>query len=99
MIEPCGTYTNPNRCFGAAAVWANAEAAGTMPSSSGKATVAPRPRSTVRRGMAFFVVIMTLTSWLSVYRNASAALPCLPERLGGIPFLKRHALHDTQYER
>ena len=33
-----------------------------MPSSSGKAMVAPMPRSTVRRAMAFFVIIMTPTS-------------------------------------
>ena len=62
MMEPCGTYTKPNRDVGAAGVCAKAVAAGTMLSSSGSATVMPRPRSTVRRGMAFFVIIMTLLS-------------------------------------
>ena len=33
-----------------------------MASSSGSATAAPKPRSTVRREMAFLVTIMNLTS-------------------------------------
>ena len=42
-----------------AGVCAVAVSAGTMLSSSGSASVAPRPRSTVRRGSAFLVMIMT----------------------------------------
>ena len=56
MIMPFGTYTTPKRFTGAAAVRARAESAGTMLSSSGSASVAPMPRRTVRRGMAFFAM-------------------------------------------
>ena len=52
MMRPFGTYTVQKRAAGRAAVCASAVAAGTIPSSSGSASVAPRPRSTVRRGTA-----------------------------------------------
>jgi hypothetical protein len=51
---PFGTYITPNRWTGAAAVRPMAVNAGTMLSSKGKATLAPRPRRTVRRESAFF---------------------------------------------
>jgi hypothetical protein len=50
---PFGTYMTPKRFTGFAAVRASADTAGTMLSSSGRANAAPRPRSTVRRGIAF----------------------------------------------
>ena len=62
MMMPFGTYTVPKRAIGLAAVFDRAVSAGTIPSSSGSAKVAPMPRSMVRRGMAFFAIIMTLTS-------------------------------------
>src|SRR5687767_12929902 len=45
-----------------AAVFDCATRAGTIASSSGRATVVPIPRSTVRRETAFFVTIMTAIS-------------------------------------
>ncbi len=51
-------YTNPSRRTGLAAVLANAVIDGTIALRSGNATVAPIPRRNVRRGMAFFVMII-----------------------------------------
>ena len=58
MFIPIETYTSLKRRtgFGAAAK------AGTIPSSSGSASVAPRPRSIVRRGKDFPVMIIVSTS-------------------------------------
>src|SRR5260221_12938734 len=53
MIMPFGTYITPKRFTGLAAVPASAESAGTMLSRNGSASVAPMPRRTVRRGIAF----------------------------------------------
>ena len=58
MIMPFGTYITPKRLIGLAAVFCSADSAGTMLSSSGNASIAPRPRSTVRRGIAFFEMII-----------------------------------------
>ena len=58
MIMPLGTYTAPKRLIGLAAVFSTAVRAGTIPSSSGNATVTPMPRSTVRRDIFFFVIII-----------------------------------------
>ena len=44
--------------MGAAAVLASAVNAGIMLSRSGSANAVPRPRSTVRRGIAFLEIIM-----------------------------------------
>src|SRR5439155_795120 len=52
---PLTTYITPNRTAGLAAVFCSAVSAGTMPSSSGSASVAPMPRSRVRRGSDFLV--------------------------------------------
>jgi hypothetical protein len=58
MIMPLGTYMTPNRLVGLAAdVW-SAVSAGTMLSSSGNASIDPIPRRTVRRGIAFFEMII-----------------------------------------
>ena len=54
--SPIGTKTAPNRLVGAAAVFAVAVRAGTIASSSGSESVAPRPRRTVRRESAVFVM-------------------------------------------
>ena len=62
MMIPFGTYTVQKRGTRRAGVFDSAVRAGTIPSSSGSASVAPTPRSTVRRGMAFLVIIMILTS-------------------------------------
>jgi hypothetical protein len=53
---PCGCHTPTKRRTGLAAVWRNGVAAGTIDSSSGRATIAPAPRRNVRRGMCFFVI-------------------------------------------
>ena len=57
-----GTYTVQNRVTGAAAARASAVEAGSIRSSSGSASVAPTPRSTVRREIACLEIIMTPTS-------------------------------------
>ena len=61
-----------------------AVSAGTIASSSGKATVAPMPRSTVRREIAFLVTIMSVTSLLTRDQRRRAA------------HLKWIAVHDRQ---
>src|SRR5262245_53044906 len=48
--------------MGFAAVWAIAVKAGTIASSRGRLTVAPRPRRNVRRGSDIFVTIMAKSS-------------------------------------
>ncbi len=54
--EPCTISIADSRTFfEAAAVFANAVAAGDIASSTGSAIVTPRPRSSVRRDMCFFV--------------------------------------------
>ena len=54
--EPCTISIADRRTFfDAAAVLANAVAAGVIASSTGSAIVTPRPRSIVRRDMCFFV--------------------------------------------
>ena len=58
MRIPFGTYTMPRRLVGVGGL----ASAGIMESSIGSASVAPRPRSTVRRGIAFLVIIMILIS-------------------------------------
>ena len=58
MIMPFGTYMTPNRLIGLAAAFCIAESAGIMLSSSGSASIEPRPRNTVRRGIAFFEMII-----------------------------------------
>ena len=58
MTMPFGTYITPNRVIGVAAVFWSAVKGGTIASSSGKASVAPMPRRTVRRGIAFLVISM-----------------------------------------
>src|SRR5687767_4654848 len=62
MTMAFGTYTTPKRLIGLAAVFVTAVSAGTIPSSNGNATVAPMPRSIVRRDMAFFVIIISPAS-------------------------------------
>src|SRR4051812_19086180 len=57
MMTPFGTYTTPRRLSGLPAVLASAESAGTIPSRSGSASVAPSPRNTARRGIALFEMI------------------------------------------
>ncbi len=58
MIMPLGTYMTPNRLIGLPGVFCSAESAGIMLSSSGNASIEPMPRSTVRRGIAFFEMII-----------------------------------------
>ena len=58
MTMPFGTYITPNRVTGLAAVFCSAVSGGTIASSSGSASVAPMPRRTVRRGIAFLVISM-----------------------------------------
>src|SRR6185295_13357999 len=58
--SPIGTKIAPNRFVGVAAVSAVRVRAGTMASSSGNDSVAPMPRSTVRRDTDDFGMNMTL---------------------------------------
>ena len=79
MIMPFGTYMTPNRLTGLAAVFCMAESAGTMLSSSGSASIAPMPRRTVRRGIAFFEMIIPASLSDAIYRDLllrSRPVPC-----------------------
>ena len=58
MIMPFGTYMTPNLVSGLAGVFCSAVSGGTMASSSGSASDAPRPRNIARRGIAFLVMNM-----------------------------------------
>ena len=69
ITMPLGVYTTPKRLVGLAAVVRSADRAGTMLSSSGSASAVPRPRSTVRRGIAFLVTIMNRTSASGTVRS------------------------------
>src|SRR5580658_6343658 len=60
ITAPCGTYTNPRRGEGFAAVLLSAVCAGSMESSNGRASVTPTPRRNVRRGRCFFVMNIIL---------------------------------------
>src|SRR5688572_3433889 len=97
MMTPFGTYTTPNRLIGLPAVFATAVNAGIMPSSSGKASVAPRPRNTVRRGIAFFVMIIAPDS-LSLNGRILCNV-CFGRAARSNAHGKRRALHNAQHER
>src|SRR5262245_61473815 len=58
MIMPFGTYITPKRLIGLAADVCSADSAGIMLSRSGSASIEPIPRSTVRRGIAIFEMII-----------------------------------------
>src|SRR5687767_2009791 len=99
LATPFGRYTNPRRRTGLAAVCASATRAGTIASSSGSASVAPRPRRTVRRSRAFFVMNMFDPQALGVrlWALAQSRKPkALTRRL---PHPERRTLHDTDDER
>src|SRR5712691_4061290 len=85
MIMPFGTYTTPKRFTGLADVLARAESAGTMLSRSGSASVAPMPRRTVRRGMAFLA--------MNIRHSLALHLPDLPDP----PRLRSRVLSDASY--
>ena len=68
---PLGTKNTPNRRTGAAAVRLSAVSAGTMLSSSGNASVAPRPRSTVRRDRC--TLLMNMADLLLSVASATVA--------------------------
>src|SRR5271154_1306147 len=86
MIMPFGTYTTPKRLIGLVGDAAKAEKAGTMLSSSGSARVAPIPRSTARRGIAFLKTI--------IFQTSSFRLP-LDSRLRQTHRLLMRAPHDA----
>src|SRR5690348_16716048 len=94
---PCGTKQPTKRGLGAAAVCAKAVPAGIMASRSGKASVAPALRRTVRRDKCFLErnVIAVL---LLIFRNATGGLA--RGLLSGVwQFhigLERRALHDAE---
>jgi hypothetical protein len=58
-------YTNPKRRTGLA-VAAREEKDGSIASSKGRAKVTPAPRRKVRRGKAFFVMIIVISSFQMV---------------------------------
>ena len=61
--HPIGMYTNPKRRVGATAVAAEAVKDGIMASSNGSAMATPAPRRNVRRGKAFLVIIIVISSF------------------------------------
>src|SRR5439155_934866 len=88
MIMPFGTYTTPKRFTGLAEVLARAESAGTMLSRSGSASVAPMPRRTVRRGMAFLAMNIRHSLTLDLPDPPAFARACCPTRaMAGKPDL------------
>src|SRR6476660_624749 len=88
MIMPFTTYITPKRLIGLAAVTACSVSAGTIPSSSGSANVAPMPRSIVRRGIAFLVMIMPMLLL------RTAARPAFERRRGARTHPERCAFDD-----
>src|ERR1700674_5851487 len=78
--------------FGSAAAFAKGAHAGNIESSSGKASVTPAPRNTVRREICFWVMNM---------RSPSFLLPaCRRHRAFGFAIhLERVALDDPQNQR
>src|SRR5207244_5248439 len=56
MIMPFGMYITPRRLIGFAGVLPRADNAGTIASNTGNASIAPRPRNTVRRETTLFVI-------------------------------------------
>src|SRR6266446_6061408 len=87
MIMPLGTYMTPNRLNGLAAVFCSAESAGTMLSNSGNASIDPRPRKTVRRGIAFFEMIIAGSFQWSATEDAE--IQSCPPTLFGHPELRQ----------
>src|SRR5437867_11092535 len=104
MIMPFGTYTTPKRFTGLAEVLARAESAGTMLSRSGSASVAPMPRRTVRRGMAFLAMNIRHSLTLDLPDPPAFARACCPTRaMAGKPdlpdprSLRSRVLSDASY--
>src|SRR5436190_23204263 len=104
MIMPFGTYTTPKRFTGLAEVLARAESAGTMLSRSGSASVAPMPRRTVRRGMAFLAMNIRHSLVLDLPDPPAFARACCPTRamagkpdLPHLPRLRSRVLSDASY--
>src|SRR5678816_2288292 len=60
--HPIGMNTKPSLATGLAGVFASAVAAGIIASSSGRARAACTPFRNVRRGKAFFMMIMAISS-------------------------------------
>src|SRR5436190_17127502 len=90
MIMPLGTYMTPNRLNGLAAVFCSAESAGTMLSNSGNASIDPRPRKTVRRGIAFFEMIIAGSfQWSTTEDAEDAEVQSCPSTLFGHPEVRR----------
>src|SRR5436190_8823423 len=75
MIMPLGTYITPKRLIGLAADVCSADSAGSMLSRSGSASIEPIPRSTVRRGIAIFEMIIAS---LSYRRSEDPKIFCAP---------------------
>jgi hypothetical protein len=67
MYAPIGMYTNPSRRTGFAAVAKSGVRAGTIASSKGSAKDVPTPRSIVRLERAFFVTIISISSFGTEY--------------------------------
>src|SRR5919109_790366 len=85
------------RTFGAAAVCASAVAAGTIASSSGSATDAPTPRSTVRRSRCFLVMNMEVILSLLTRDGRLQRRRLLLER--NLLHAERRAVHDRRQHR
>ncbi len=78
MTMPFGTYITPNLVIGFAAVFCSAVSGGTIASRSGSASVAPRPRNIVRRGIAFLVISISvpMARWSSYPRGPETPDSC-----------------------
>src|SRR5689334_359654 len=93
ITAPCGKYTKPSRGAGAAAVAANAVAAGIIASSSGKPIAMPAPRSTARREMCLRVMNIS-----SSPRSSIGTRRFRVDRRCGAPHLKCRTGHDAHHQ-
>src|SRR6267154_902227 len=99
MIIPFGGYITPNRVTGFAAELCIAVRAGTIASSCGSASVVPRPRSIVRRGMAILVINMNLNSYraAAVEPGAGIGAFCVVLILNGVLATMPWIREDQRY--
>ena len=74
ITMPLGTYTVPRRLTGAAADSRVGVNAGTIPSSRGRASVAPTPRRNVRRGKWVLVMIHCSRAFL-IWNGVLSTMP------------------------
>src|SRR5262249_15613716 len=97
MIMPFGTYITPKRLIGFAAVFCSADSAGAMLSSSGSASIDPRPRRTVRRGIGFLGMNITHSNSKFQILNSYLRAPRAVAMLNGVLVTIPATIDDQEY--